>query len=68
MSIGGGGLAAPDTRLKLTPLQRAERRFIDVSRNRLGPAKDHDDQSTGDIGQPSRGRQAGHVGAVWALE
>jgi hypothetical protein len=40
---GGFGLAAPDSRLKPHHVNVPSGGFIDVSRNRLGPAKDHDE-------------------------
>jgi hypothetical protein len=48
---GRFGLTAPDTRLEPDHFNVLGGGLIDVSRNRLGPAKDHDEiNRTGNVG------------------
>jgi hypothetical protein len=62
---GSLGRAAPDTRLQPYHFNVLRGRFIDVGRNGLGPAEDHDEVNrTGNIGQRGRGRQASDLGTI----
>jgi hypothetical protein len=68
MPIGRGfGFSAPDARLEPHDFNVFGGGLIDVSRYCVRPPKDHDEvDRAGNISQLGGGRQASHVGTVWA--